>query len=337
MSCCASEPAIAKFHASLNVSDLPRAIAFYRLLFGCEPAKERSDYAKFELSEPPLVLSLLPGRPAAGGVLNHFGLRVAGADALVEVQRRLELGGIQTTREDGVECCYARQTKFWVADPDRVLWEIYVFHEDIDHAGHDRPPAAGQIDEPAAARCVWQHHIGGPIPARIPHDDHSLHEVILEGTANAAAAQLPALLGEAFRVLRPGGEIRLHGVTADAPLTAPTPPLPGPAAIVERVPAHDEVARALAGAGFILVKLERLSATAHFTVAGIGLREILIAARKPGHRTSTAPHTAIYLGPLAQVTDDFGRVFRRAEAVALNAHDFQALSRSAAAGDFLLL
>jgi hypothetical protein len=23
----------------------------------------------------------------------------------------------------------ARQTKFWVADPDRMLWEVYLFHE----------------------------------------------------------------------------------------------------------------------------------------------------------------------------------------------------------------
>src|SRR5262249_49858949 len=63
------DAALRKFHLSLNVADLGRSIAFYRVLFGLEPAKVRSDYAKFELAEPPLVLSLIPGRPGAGGHL----------------------------------------------------------------------------------------------------------------------------------------------------------------------------------------------------------------------------------------------------------------------------
>jgi catechol 2,3-dioxygenase-like lactoylglutathione lyase family enzyme len=49
-----------RFHLSLNVSDLGRALEFYRTLFGREPAKRRADYAKFELDDPPLVLSLEP-------------------------------------------------------------------------------------------------------------------------------------------------------------------------------------------------------------------------------------------------------------------------------------
>ena len=88
-----------------------RSVAFYRALLGVEPAKVRADYAKFDLAEPPLVLSLIPGKPAAGGNLNHVGLRVRTAEELVEIQRRLEMAGMPTEREDGVECCYARQTQ----------------------------------------------------------------------------------------------------------------------------------------------------------------------------------------------------------------------------------
>jgi catechol 2,3-dioxygenase-like lactoylglutathione lyase family enzyme len=50
------DASLRKFHASLNVSDLDRSVAFYRVLFGLEPAKVKSNYAKFELTEPPLVL-----------------------------------------------------------------------------------------------------------------------------------------------------------------------------------------------------------------------------------------------------------------------------------------
>jgi len=127
-------PAV-RFHLSLNVAKLERSVAFYRILFGCEPAKCRPDYAKFELDDPPLVLSLEPTPPGPGGALNHLGFRMSDSASLVAVQIRLERAGVRTKREEGVECCYARQTKFWVTDPDQTLWEMYTLEEDIDHRG----------------------------------------------------------------------------------------------------------------------------------------------------------------------------------------------------------
>ncbi len=127
-------PAI-RFHLSLNVTDLARAVAFYRTLFGVDPAKQRGDYAKFELDDPPVVLSLEATPHGAGGALNHLGFRMPDATALVAMQERLERAGIRSQREEGVECCYARQTKFWVTDPDGTLWEIYTLEGDLDHRG----------------------------------------------------------------------------------------------------------------------------------------------------------------------------------------------------------
>ena len=103
MSTAISDNTRVKFHAPLNVSDLARSIEFYRALFGLEPAKCRADYTKFELDEPPLVLSLMPGRPGVGGSLNHVGLRVRVSEELVKIQHRLEAAGIRTQREEGVE------------------------------------------------------------------------------------------------------------------------------------------------------------------------------------------------------------------------------------------
>jgi hypothetical protein len=34
--------------------------------------------------------------------------------------------------EIGTSCCYARQDKFWVNDPDGVQWEVYYFHQDTE-------------------------------------------------------------------------------------------------------------------------------------------------------------------------------------------------------------
>jgi catechol 2,3-dioxygenase-like lactoylglutathione lyase family enzyme len=60
-----------KFHLSLNVADLGRAVAFYRTLFDREPAKRHDDYAKFEMDDPPVVFSLAPHAPGPGGSLSH--------------------------------------------------------------------------------------------------------------------------------------------------------------------------------------------------------------------------------------------------------------------------
>src|SRR5215831_17467660 len=84
---------IVKFHASLNVSDLERSVRFYTALFGEEPVKFYNDYAKFELEEPPLVLSLKPKRACAGGPLNHLGLRLTRTEQLDVVRERLRRVG----------------------------------------------------------------------------------------------------------------------------------------------------------------------------------------------------------------------------------------------------
>lgn len=120
-----------KFHASLNVSNLPRSVEFYTALFGESPAKQYEDYAKFELSNPPLVLSLKPKRACAGGPLNHLGLRLTAVADLDAIVTRLEKVNARIGRQDSVQCCYAEQTKLWITDPDGTLWEVYVFHNDV--------------------------------------------------------------------------------------------------------------------------------------------------------------------------------------------------------------
>ena len=337
----AIDATLRKFHASLNVSDLKRSIAFYRVLLGVEPAKVRDDYAKFDLAEPPLVLSLVPGGAAASGHLNHAGLRVRTAEELVEIQHRLEAAGMPTTREEGVECCYARQTKFWISDPDGALWEIYVFHDDIDEHGEAAPPRVEPIQiQPAApvAALAWEHHLREPVPARIPHDDNSLHAVRLEGSINVApeTGNLDGLFADALRALRPGAAVYVHGLAGDrASRTALA--LPGPAAAVQHVPAASDVVAQLAGAGFVDIHIEKLSETAYFVVDGNPMRELRIVAHKPGYRPRQASHRAVYLGPMRELVDDFGTVFRRGVPTSLNVHDWQLLAKSAAAGSFLFL
>lgn len=130
-----------KFHACLNVSDLARSVEFYSALLGCNPAKSYPDYAKFELDEPPMVLSLKPKRACVGGPLNHLGLRITSVEKLEATHQRLKQVGARIGKQDHVQCCYAEQTKLWITDPDGTLWEVYLFHDDVPDWGekHNKP------------------------------------------------------------------------------------------------------------------------------------------------------------------------------------------------------
>lgn len=126
---------VVKFHACLNVADLNRSLDFYAALFGQPPVKVYEDYAKFEIDVPPLVLSLKPKRACVGGPLNHLGLRVTTVEEFEAIQQRVRAVGARIGRQDDVSCCYARQTKLWITDPDETLWEVYLFHEDAPDWG----------------------------------------------------------------------------------------------------------------------------------------------------------------------------------------------------------
>jgi catechol 2,3-dioxygenase-like lactoylglutathione lyase family enzyme len=115
---------------ALNVNDLDESIAFYRKLFGAEPAKVRPGYANFAIADPPLKLILMENR-GQGGSLNHLGVEVAGTGAVDAEQTRLAGVGLASVDERGTTCCYARQDKFWVRGaPDGERWEIYAVLED---------------------------------------------------------------------------------------------------------------------------------------------------------------------------------------------------------------
>src|SRR5262249_12315173 len=171
----------------------------------------------------------------------------------------------------------SRQTKFWVTDPDRTLWEIYTLHEDIDHSGFDDPPMPAEV----ASDAVWQHRLTEPLPERIPHDDGSLDEVLLEGTFNSVipADRLEAFLKDVHRVLKNGGSVAVHGLVGDKRFPG-VPKLPGLAALVQRVPVETEALEMLAAAGFGSLTYEKLGDIHCFSVHGVELREMRLSGRK---------------------------------------------------------
>src|SRR2546426_12509428 len=92
------------FHVALYVEDLDASIARYRKILGQEPSKVRHDYAKFEISDPPVILSLnVGGEPGAGSPL---GIRDPGTAGLAAEMVRVKHETVDLLEREGTTCCY---------------------------------------------------------------------------------------------------------------------------------------------------------------------------------------------------------------------------------------
>src|SRR5262245_48191942 len=115
------------FHVALYVSDLDAAIDRYRKVLGQEPAKVRQDYAKFEIADPPVILSLnTGGKP---GTVSHLGIRYPGTGDVASEMARAKREQVDLLEQKGTTCCYAKADKFWVRDADGMPWEMYTLLE----------------------------------------------------------------------------------------------------------------------------------------------------------------------------------------------------------------
>ena len=119
-----------KAHLALNVRSVERSIEFYRKMLGIEPSKVRTGYAKFDVQNPPLNLTLNEHSFSERGALSHLGIQVASTDDVMAVREKWTNAGLLTRDEMQTSCCYALQDKTWVSDPDGNEWEVFVVLED---------------------------------------------------------------------------------------------------------------------------------------------------------------------------------------------------------------
>ncbi len=138
MAVASEEATIAKVHVSLNVSDVERSTTFYEAFLGVLAHKRRPGYANFDLANPPLKLALQEHAPETQGVgaLSHLGMVVHSREAVQAARERLIAAGLATFDERDTLCCYARQDKVWVHDPDGNGWEVYVLLDDMQDEDH---------------------------------------------------------------------------------------------------------------------------------------------------------------------------------------------------------
>ena len=130
-----------KAHLALNVGNIERSIEFYRKLLGIEPSKVRPGYAKFDVQNPPLNLTLNEGPVKERGALSHLGIQLASTDDVLTTRQRWAAAGLITRDEMQTNCCYATQDKTWVRDPDGNEWEAFVVL--VDNLAASEPCACG--------------------------------------------------------------------------------------------------------------------------------------------------------------------------------------------------
>lgn len=134
---------------ALRVSDLEGSIAFYRSLFGVEPAKRRPGYANFAITEPPLKLVLIKGAPDQPTVMDHLGVEVETIGQVRAATGRLSELGLFTQVENDTTCCYALQDKVWVHGPGAEPWEVYTAKADAPEA-----TSIHTLGQPDTGACV---------------------------------------------------------------------------------------------------------------------------------------------------------------------------------------
>lgn len=119
-----------KAHLALNVRNVAQSIEFYKKMLGLEPAKVRTGYAKFDVQNPPLNLTLNEHSFSERGALSHLGIQVASTADVLAMREKWADAGLITRDEMQTDCCYATQDKTWVRDPDGNEWEVFVVLKD---------------------------------------------------------------------------------------------------------------------------------------------------------------------------------------------------------------
>lgn len=119
-----------KAHLAINVRNVENSIEFYKKMLGIEPSKVRTGYAKFDVQNPPLNLTLNQVSFNGKGALSHMGIQVATTEDVLAMREIWQEKGLITRDEIQTNCCYATQDKTWVNDPDGNEWEVFVVLKD---------------------------------------------------------------------------------------------------------------------------------------------------------------------------------------------------------------
>lgn len=130
-----------RFHVHVRVEDLAASIAFYSRLFGAQPTRQETDYAKWMLEDPRINFAISTRGEGAG--VDHLGFQTDDTAELTELRQRAEAADMAVLDQGEASCCYARSEKHWVTDPQGIAWEHFHSLGDIPVYGESKPSQEG--------------------------------------------------------------------------------------------------------------------------------------------------------------------------------------------------
>lgn len=120
-----------RMHVSYSVSNIEKTVEFYNKFFETAPVKTKQGYAKYLLEQPLLNISFVESKQVNPHHV-HFGIEVNDPELLKSKLGNALTQNLPIDEEKEVKCCYAKQDKFWVTDPDGYKWEVFKFLEDVE-------------------------------------------------------------------------------------------------------------------------------------------------------------------------------------------------------------
>ncbi|MFY9288007.1 MAG: ArsI/CadI family heavy metal resistance metalloenzyme [Alphaproteobacteria bacterium] len=142
-----------RMHIHVGVKNIEESVRFYNALFGVEPVKTKSDYAKWMLDNPSVNFAISTRSGKIG--VDHLGIQVDAATELDVLRSQLSKANVSTHSDGETTCCYAKSEKSWVEDPSGVAWEAYHTMEDAQVFTKAAAPEqkACCIPTPSASSC----------------------------------------------------------------------------------------------------------------------------------------------------------------------------------------
>ncbi|WP_233859214.1 ArsI/CadI family heavy metal resistance metalloenzyme [Paraburkholderia sp. HD33-4] len=136
-----------RFHIHVRVNDIATSVAFYSKLFGAEPTRAETDYAKWMLDDPRVNFAISTRGTKVG--VDHLGFQVDDTAELAELAQRAQAADMALLDQGKTTCCYARSDKHWIVDPQGIAWEHFHTLESAPVYGESRQ----EVPAPGAAAC----------------------------------------------------------------------------------------------------------------------------------------------------------------------------------------
>lgn len=152
-----------RFHVHTHVEDLQASIAFYSKMFGAQPVRTESDYAKWHIENPRLNFAISTRGSKAG--IDHLGFQADTSEELAELKARAEAADRAVLDEGATTCCYAKSEKHWVTDPQGIAWEHFQTLGDIPVFSESQKETPSPTPQASACCAPRGKPVGIPVKA----------------------------------------------------------------------------------------------------------------------------------------------------------------------------